>query len=103
MDDDTAPTETSSPETQPVPSEQQSVPDAAPLIPPQIDPIPDTRLYVPDHSDWEAHIKRNSDRFYCYSKHPGQDWFHLLLDGEIYIGRQDEKYRPYAAHCDWGS
>ncbi len=56
------------------------------------DPIPDTRLYVPDNEDWEVHIKRDSDRLYCYSKHPGQDWFHLLLNGEIYVSRQHEKY-----------
>lgn len=56
------------------------------------DPIPDTRLYVPDNEDWDVHIKRDSDRLYCYSKHPGQDWFHLLLNGEIYVSRQHEKY-----------
>ncbi len=56
------------------------------------DPIFDTRLYVPDNEDWDVHIKRDSDRLYCYSKHPGQDWFHLLLNGEIYVSRQHEKY-----------
>lgn len=56
------------------------------------DPIPDTRLYVPDHEDWDVHIKRDSDRYFCYSKHPGEDWFHLLLNGEIYVSRQHEKY-----------
>ncbi|MEI8380305.1 MAG: hypothetical protein WCJ09_09265 [Planctomycetota bacterium] len=56
------------------------------------DPILDTRLYVPDNEDWDVHIKRDSDRLYCYSKHPGQDWFHLLLNGEIYVSRQHEKY-----------
>lgn len=56
------------------------------------DPIPDTRLYVPDHEEWDIHIKRDSDRFFCYSKHPGEDWFHLLLNGEIYVSRQHEKY-----------
>lgn len=56
------------------------------------DPIPDTRLYVPDHDDWDVHIKRDSERMYCYSKHPGQDWFHLILNGEIYVTHQHEKY-----------
>ena len=59
---------------------------------PPVDPIPDTRLYVPDHEDWEAHIKRDSERDFCYSKHPGEDWFHLILSGEIYVARQHEKY-----------
>ena len=55
-------------------------------------PIPDTRLYVPDHEDWDVHIKRDSERIYCYSKSPGQDWFHLVLSGEIYVTRQHERY-----------
>lgn len=57
-----------------------------------IDPIPDTRLYVPDNEEWDVHIKRDSERLFCYSKHPGEDWFHLLLNGEIYVSRQHEKY-----------
>ena len=56
------------------------------------DPIPDTRLYVPDNEDWNVEIKRDSERVYCYSKHPGQDWFHLILSGEIYVTRQHERY-----------
>lgn len=59
---------------------------------PEVDPVPDTRLYVPDHEDWQVHIKRDSERYYCYSKHPGEDWFHLLLNGEIYVARQHERY-----------
>ncbi len=57
-----------------------------------IDPIPDTRLYIPDHEDWDVHIKRDSERYFCYSKHPGEDWFHLILNGEIYVSHQHEKY-----------
>ncbi len=59
---------------------------------PSVDPIPDTRLYVPDHEDWDVHIKRDSERYFCYSKHPGEDWFHLILNGEIYVSHQHEKY-----------
>ncbi len=54
--------------------------------------IPDSRLYVPDHEDWDVRIKRDSERIYCYSKHPGEDWFHLILGGEIYLTRQHERY-----------
>ena len=68
------------------------LPPVDPNPPSSPDPIPDTRLYVPDHEDWDVHIKRDSDRYFCYSKHPGQDWFHLLLNGEIYVSRQHEKY-----------
>ena len=60
------------------------------------DPIPDTRLYVPDNEDWNVHIKRDSERIYCYSKLPGHDWFHLILSGEIYVARQHERY---CLHC----
>lgn len=56
------------------------------------EPAPDTRLYVPDHEDWNVEIKRDSERVYCYSKHPGQDWFHLILSGEIFVTRQHERY-----------
>ena len=40
---------------------------------PSVDPIPDTRLYVPDHEDWDVHLKRDSERYFCYSKHPGEE------------------------------
>lgn len=56
------------------------------------DPLPDTRLYVPDNADWDVHIKRDSERVYCYAKLPGEDWFHLILNGEIYVTRQHERY-----------
>jgi len=56
------------------------------------DPPPDDRLYVPDNEDWDVHIKRDSERIFCYAKAPGEDWFHLLLTGEIYVSRQHEKY-----------
>ncbi|MBC8116724.1 MAG: hypothetical protein H7062_20205, partial [Candidatus Saccharimonas sp.] len=73
------------------PAEPTAEPSAD-STPPAVDPIPDTRLYVPDHEDWQVHIKRDSERHFCYAKHPGEDWFHLLLSGEIYVARQDEKY-----------
>ena len=58
----------------------------------QYDPVPDTRLYVPDNADWDVHIKRDSERVYCYAKLSGEDWFHLILNGEIYVTRQHERY-----------
>ena len=77
------------PQAETLPTEESR--DEQPSAPP-VDPIPDTRLYVPDHEDWDVHIKRDSERVFCYSKHPGEDWFHLLLNGEIYVSRQHEKY-----------
>jgi len=52
----------------------------------------DHRLYVPEHEGWEARLKRSWDNEYCYSANPGEDYFHLLLNGEIYLQRGDEKY-----------
>ena len=77
------------PNPEPSPTEESLVENSSA---PSVDPIPDTRLYVPDHEDWDVYIKRDSERCFCYSKHPGEDWFHLILSGEIYVARQDEKY-----------
>jgi hypothetical protein len=49
-------------------------------------------LYVPEQEEWHVHIKRDSEKIYCYAKLPGEDWFHMLLNGEIYVSRQHEKY-----------
>ncbi len=99
MDENSATSETSatnetdSPQPPPVPHavDAGAAADESSAAPP-VDPIPDTRLYVADHEDWDVHIKRDSERLFCYSKHPGEDWFHLLLNGEIYVSRQHEKY-----------
>ncbi|HEY4258738.1 MAG TPA: hypothetical protein VGM98_01205 [Schlesneria sp.] len=66
------------------------VPDPQPE--PDPEPIPDARLYVPEQEEWHVHIKRDSEKIYCYAKLPGEDWFHMLLNGEIYVSRQHEKY-----------
>ncbi len=52
----------------------------------------DNRLYLPKHTGWEAVIKQNWEQEHCYVKNPGEDWFHLLSDGELYIQRGAEKY-----------
>jgi len=45
----------------------------------------DLRLYVPHVTGWEAQIMDHSAREYCHFKTPGQDFFHLLVPGEIYL------------------
>jgi len=52
----------------------------------------DTRLYLPDSEGWEAGIKRDWESEYCFSANPGEDFFHSLLNGEIYLQRGNEKY-----------
>jgi len=45
----------------------------------------DLRQYIPHPKNWQAHIMGNSPREYCHFKSPGEDWFHLLMAGEIYL------------------
>lgn len=52
----------------------------------------DERLYLPKHSGWEAAIKQTWEQEFCYSRNPGEDWFHLLANGEIYVQRGSEKF-----------
>jgi len=56
------------------------------------DDTPDTRLYVTDARDWEAHVKHDSAKIYCYQKNPGEEFFHLIVNGEIYLTKGDEKF-----------
>lgn len=52
----------------------------------------DRRLYVPYAEGWKAAIKSSWDNEYCFSKNAGEDFFHPLMCGEIYVQRGDEKY-----------
>ena len=52
----------------------------------------DIRVYVPDPQGWEAHVKQTWEKEYCYFKAPGEDHFHLLIAGEIYLVHAGEKY-----------
>jgi len=52
----------------------------------------DSRVYVPRTEGWTAHIKRGWDKLFCYLKYPDEDGFHLILNGEVYLQRGDEKY-----------
>lgn len=52
----------------------------------------DQRLYLPKHSGWEAAIKQTWEQEFCYAKNPGEDWFHLLANGEIHVQRGSEKF-----------
>jgi hypothetical protein len=40
---------------------------------------------------WQIGRKNGSDREFCYTIAPGQDFYHRLLDGEIFVYRADEK------------
>ena len=51
----------------------------------------EARLYVSDPAGWEVHIKRGWDKEYCFFQNPDEDYFHLLMAGEIYLERDTEK------------
>jgi hypothetical protein len=40
---------------------------------------------------WRIARKSSSEREFCYQIAPGQDYYHRLLDGEIYLVKADEK------------
>lgn len=61
------------------------------FVPPRADEVPDARLYIPDPSNWEARVKYDSEKIYCYQKNPGENYFHLILAGEIYLVNGNEK------------
>jgi len=66
------------------------LPEPAPS--PQTQQPADHRLYVPETDNWKAQILNTWDKVYCFSKNPGQDYYHLIVHGEIYVQRGDEVY-----------
>ena len=50
----------------------------------------DRRLYFPDSEGWELRVK-SGPREYCSHRNPGEEWFHLLLDGELLLQFGEEK------------
>jgi hypothetical protein len=64
------------------------------------------RLYVPEYAGWKAAIKNDWNKEYCFVQKPGEDFYHLLLTGEIFLQRGNEKYclscalrHGYATHA----
>jgi len=55
-------------------------------------PAHDRRLYVPAFDGWSAHLKSDSEKTYCYVKAPGEDFYHRISRGEIYVQKDNEKY-----------
>jgi hypothetical protein len=40
---------------------------------------------------WGVGLKVGSERVFCYMMAPGQDYYHRLLDGELYVYHRDER------------
>jgi hypothetical protein len=55
---------------------------------PEGPPLP--RLFLREPG-WQVALKVGSDRVFCYMTNPGEDFYHRLLDGEIYLYRGEEK------------
>lgn len=54
--------------------------------------VPDIRLYLAQPEGWSAHVKQTWEKEYCFQKNPGEDHFHLIMQGEIYLQHDEEKY-----------
>ncbi len=52
--------------------------------------LPQSRMYLAEPG-WRVFVKVGSDREFCYNRAPGQDYYHRLLDGEVFLHRADEK------------
>ena len=50
----------------------------------------DRRLYFPDSEGWTLGVK-SGPREYCSHRNPDEEWFHLLLDGELFLQFGEEK------------
>lgn len=58
----------------------------------QADNVPDCRLYVPDQDGILVGVSKAGDRVYCFGKNPGEDYYHSILEGEIYLQRGKEVF-----------
>lgn len=64
------------------------------LIPPDPainDDVPDIRLYIAQPEGWSAFVKQSWDKEYCFHKKPGEEFFHLLMHGEVYLEKDGER------------
>lgn len=58
--------------------------------PPEAETSRAMRLYVFEPG-WRVSIKRGSTREFCYQMAPGQDYYHRLNDGELYLHHHEER------------
>jgi hypothetical protein len=53
-------------------------------------PITPHRLFLYEPG-WRVGLKVGSEKTFCYMMKPGQDYYHRLLDGEIYLYNNEER------------
>ena len=51
---------------------------------------PARRLFLREPG-WRVALKVGSERSFCYMMAPGQDFYHRLLDGEVYVFNGEER------------
>lgn len=49
-----------------------------------------SRLFLREPG-WRVALKIGSERLFCYMTHPGEKYYHRIMDGEIHLIRDDEK------------
>ena len=52
--------------------------------------VSSSRMYLAEPG-WQIGVKAGSDREFCYMMSPGQDFYHRLSDGEVFLYRNDER------------
>lgn len=75
--------------------------DPSPELPPPLkmrDSPEELRVYVPYPENWNVRIKTDGIREYCHFKSPGEDYYHLLLQGEIFLEYGEVRYCLNCAH-----
>jgi hypothetical protein len=66
---------------EPRPAQGPDEPEPEPVVP---------RLFLREPG-WRIGLKVGSDRTFCYMVAPGQDHYHRLMDGELFLHRGDER------------
>jgi len=67
------------------PSPESPTPEPGPA------PAPEGHRIFVHEAGWSISVKRGSDRVFCHMMAPGQDYYHRLLDGELYLHQADER------------
>src|SRR6266481_4089198 len=70
------------------PAPQPQGPSPSPSPSPSEPPPQRLFLFEPG---WGVGLKVGSERLFCYMMAPGQDYYHRLLDGELYLYHGDER------------
>lgn len=58
---------------------------------PSADQPADHRLYLTDPATTRIEAKKSSEKGYCYHRFPGDEHFHILMGGELYVARGDQR------------